>query len=39
MKITKSQLRKIIKEELENFQEDQSSWNQENIDALKIEIG
>jgi len=31
MKITKSQLRKIIKEELENFQED--------LDALKIEIG
>ena len=31
MKITKSQLRKIIKEELENFQED--------LDALKREIG
>ena len=39
MKITKKQLRKIIKEELENFQEDQSSWNQENIDDLKREIG
>jgi uncharacterized coiled-coil protein SlyX len=39
MKITKSQLKQIIKEELENFQEDQSSWNQENIDALKRDIG
>ena len=39
MKITKTQLRKIIKEELENFQEDQSSWNQENIDELKSDIG
>ena len=39
MKITKKQLRKIIKEELENFQEDQSSRNQENIDELKREIG
>ena len=39
MKITKKQLRKIIKEELENFQEDQSSWNQENIDDLKRDIG
>ena len=39
MKITKSQLRQIIKEELRYFQEDQSSWNQENIEQLKIEIG